>query len=127
MNKVAEYFGTIRVKDIFSYANYFSEALETGHYDAKADVFSFGISFFTILTCHKPYGNMFDNISNQFMQMQKLQQSVSSGVRPGPVPEEPAGVGELMESCWHGDPQERPTMKQVIDKIRQIQDINGLV
>ena len=101
--------------------------MTTGDYDTKADVFSFGISLFAIFTCQKPYGNMFDNIKNQFKQMNKIVETVSSGVRPGPVPNEPAGVGELMESCWHGDPQERPTMKQVIDTICQIQELNGLV
>ena len=34
-----------------------------------ADVFSFGISLFAILTCKKPYANIFDNIPNQFLQM----------------------------------------------------------
>ena len=101
--------------------------MTTGRYDTKADVFSFGISFFTILTCQKPYANLFDNISNHYLQMQKIAETVSSGVRPEPVPEEPAGVRELMESCWHHDPHQRPTMKEVIDTIRQIQELNGLV
>ena len=108
-------------------ANLFLEVMISQHYDTKADVYSFGISLFAIFTCQKPYGNLFDNISNQFLQMQKIVEAVTSGVRPGPVPKEPPGVGELMESCWHGDPQERPTMKQVIDTISQIQNINGLV
>ena len=95
--------------------------MKTGDYGSKADVFSFGISFFAILTCQKPFGNMFDHIKHPFLQMERIIDAVSSGLRPEPVPEEPPGVGELIESCWHKDPQERPTMNAVISKIRKIQ------
>ena len=99
------------------------EAMTTGHYGAEADVFSFGISLFSILTCQKPYGNMFDNISNQFLQMQKMQEQVSSGVRPGPLPDHPIGIATVLKNCWHMEPQMRPTMNAVTHKLQFIREI----
>ena len=98
----------------------FIEVMKPGNYGSKVDVFSFGISLYAIFTCKKPYGNMFDHIIHPFLQNKEIMDAVSNGLRPEPVPEEPAGVGELMESCWHEDPQERPTMEEVISKIRKI-------
>ena len=89
-----------------------------GDYDTKVDVFSFGISLFAIFTCKKPYGNRFDHIKHFFLRNQTIIEEVSNGLRPEPVPEEPPGVGELMESCWHADPEQRPTMKQILDSAR---------
>ena len=102
--------------------------MTTGHYGSEADVFSFGISLFVILTCQKPYANMFDHISNQYRQMQKIQEKVSSGVRPGPLPDQPPGIASVITKCWHQEPHKRPTMKAVagiLTKIREIIDFEN--
>ena len=94
-----------------------------GHYGSEADVFSFGVSLFSILTCKKPYANMFDNIPNPFLQIQEIQKKVSGGTRPGPLPDHPPGIAKVMEKCWHSDPTMRPTMKAVSSILLKIRDI----
>ena len=97
--------------------------MTTGRYGSEADVFSFGISLFTILTCQKPYANLLDNISNQYAQMRLIEEKVSSGVRPGPLPDQPPGIASVMRKCWHMEPQKRPTMNEVADILSKIKDI----
>ena len=97
--------------------------MTTGRYGSEADVFSFGISLFSILTCQKPYANLFDNISNQYAQMRLIEEKVSSGVRPGPLPDHPIGIATVLKNCWHMDPQMRPTMNAVIHKLQFIREI----
>ena len=77
-------------------ANIFLEAMLSGNYGSKADVFSFGISLFAIFTCKKPYGIIFDNIRNQFKQMKRIEEAVTSGVRPEPLPDQPLGIRQII-------------------------------
>ena len=97
--------------------------MTTGRYGSEADVFSFGISLFTILTCQKPYANLLDNISGQYAQMRLIEEKVSSGVRPGPLPDQPPGIASVMKKCWHMEPQKRPTMNAVAGILSKIKDI----
>ena len=88
----------------------------SSHYDEKADVFSLGISMFEVLTCNRPYSDNGDKITNAHVFMQAL----NEGMRPGPIPDEPFEFVELIKECWQQDPDKRPTMKQVYEKINYI-------
>ena len=99
------------------------EALTTTHYGSAADVFSFAISLFAILTCQKPYANILDKIPNQLLQWRTIEEKVCSGGRPEPLPDHPSGISAVLEKCWHQDPQKRPTMKKVAAILLNIKDI----
>ena len=74
---------------------------------------------FEVLTCKRPYSDNEDKLSPAFVFMQ----SIADGMRPGPIPDEPAKVIDLIQKCWQQDPSLRPSMKQVyqiIDDIRRL-------
>ena len=92
------------------------EVLTSSHYDEKADVYSFGISLFEVLTCKKPYADNEDETSNMYMFMLAL----LKGKRPGPYILDPKDVRNLITSCWNEDVEQRPKIKEVDDILESI-------
>ena len=88
----------------------------SSHYDEKADVFSFAISLFEVLTCKKPYSDNVDKIEHAFVFMQEI----NKGMRPGPPLSEPKDVMNLITSCWTEDPKQRPSIQKVYDNLESI-------
>ena len=88
----------------------------SSHYDEKADVFSFGISFFEVLTCMKPYSDNKHKTRNAFVFMQEI----LKGMRPGPPLSEPKEVMNLITSCWEADSAQRPSIKKVYEILELI-------
>ena len=78
-------------------------AMETG-YGIPADVHSYGIVFWEILSLKKPFANI--PTSDQ------LHQSVFvDGARPKVSKSWPKALKSSMTSCWEEAPEERPTME----------------
>lgn len=74
-------------------------------YNASADVFSFGILLWQIITCVTPYKGYSVKMYETFV--------VEKGYRPtdatGKVAKLPEKLNNLVESCWSDNPKERPT------------------
>ena len=87
------------------------------HYDVKADVFSFGISFFEVLTCKKPYSDNEDITRNPYVFMNAMKEQ---GIRPGPLTSQPEDVKNIITSCWEEDPELRPSMERVYNDLDSI-------
>src|ERR1043166_8081732 len=47
---------------------------------------------------------------------------ICDGFRPPIVTNAPVGYIELMQECWHSDPEKRPTASNLIEKIKIIKD-----
>ena len=86
---------------------------ERSVYDYKADIFSFGMLLFQMITRNHPFHDM---------QLMKIDAAVENGERPK-LQEFPQAenayfyLTRLMQHCWQGDPRQRPTTRDIIDKV----------
>ena len=93
-----------------------TEVLSGTHYNQLADIYSYGVSFFEVLTCIKPFSNKKEEINNPF----QLVTALTNGLRPEPLPREPKKVMTLISNCWQTDPNMRPSAKEVSEELKTI-------
>ncbi|KAK6237272.1 hypothetical protein QUC31_002741 [Theobroma cacao] len=88
------------------------EVIEHKPYDHKADVFSFAIALWELLTGELPYAFL--------TPLQAAVGVVQKGLRPTIPKNTHPRLGELLERCWQQDPTQRPTFSEIIDILQQI-------
>ncbi|GLT30285.1 hypothetical protein SLA2020_050920 [Shorea laevis] len=88
------------------------EVIEHKPYDHKADVFSFGIALWELLTGELPYAYL--------TPLQAAVGVVQKGLRPTIPKHTHPRLAELLERCWQQDPAQRPNFSEIIDIIQQI-------
>ncbi|KAE8724925.1 mechanosensitive ion channel protein 6-like [Hibiscus syriacus] len=117
--KVAD-FGVARVKtqsgvmtaETGTYRWMAPEVIEHKPYDHKADVFSFGIVLWELLTGKIPY---------EFLTpLQAAVGVVQKGLRPTIPKHTNSKLTELLERCWQQDPSLRPDFAEIIEILQQI-------
>jgi len=86
------------------------EMLSEKEYDEKADVYSFAICLWELLTQGKPHADIEATSLDEIYKYVVIQKK-----RPTIPPQTPTQLSQLLTECWHDRPEERPSFKQIID------------
>ncbi|KAM0879699.1 hypothetical protein ACQ4PT_034066 [Festuca glaucescens] len=124
MVKVAD-FGVARVKvqsgvmtaETGTYRWMAPEVIEHKPYDHKADVFSFGILMWELLTGKIPY--------EYLTPLQAAVGVVQKGLRPTIPKNAHAKLAELLQKCWQQDPAQRPDFSEILETLQKIAEEVG--
>ncbi|AED95818.1 putative protein kinase TKL-CTR1-DRK-2 family [Arabidopsis thaliana] len=89
------------------------EVLRNEAADEKSDVYSFGVILWELVTEKIPWEslNAMQVIGAVGFMNQRLE--VPKNVDPQWI--------SLMESCWHSEPQDRPSFQEIMEKLRELQ------
>jgi serine/threonine protein kinase len=87
------------------------EIIRGEKYDERADVFSFGIVMWQVVTRKEPYaGRNFMGVSLDVLE----------GRRPEAMPDLPGAFLKTMTRCWHAKPDKRPPMSTVVEVLADL-------
>jgi serine/threonine protein kinase len=88
------------------------EVIKGHRYSNKADIFSFGVLLYEIVTGQKP---LQQTGGNQF----QLSAKITSGSREKIPDDVEPFTAALISRCWDDDPDQRPTFLDIFDELRE--------
>ena len=92
------------------------EIFQERKYTAASDIYGFGMIMWELMTSRSPFWDRNHDT--------ELIIKICDGLRPPIVTNAPEGYIELMQECWHSDPNKRPTadyLKERIDHMATIE------
>ncbi|KHN84370.1 putative serine/threonine-protein kinase [Toxocara canis] len=91
------------------------EVFATKRLNSTTDVFAFGMTLYEIFTGNVPYYTIrAEEMRRKLIAGETLRPALNSAIDPN--------LCELMRSCWHAEPRDRPSMESVWLRLRAIRD-----
>lgn len=93
------------------------EVFKNEEYDTKVDVFSFALIFQEMIEGCPPFASMPE---------EEVPKAYCSNERPpfrAPAKRYPSGIRELIELCWSEKPSIRPTFRQIISRLEEVEKL----
>ena len=102
----------------FSVAAWMAPEVMRNNYGFPADVYSFGMIMYELVTCRVPWSNSGHAFTHQIMK------AVLRGERPEVTASDlinaPEAFLTLMRHCWRTDPKDRPTFEAIVASLQEI-------
>jgi len=92
------------------------EVADSRPYNHKADVYSFGILLWELLSCKKPYAGL--GIDEYYDQV------VYGGVRPNIDSKWHKELTDLMTKCWDAEIENRPNSQEIVSTLECISAVS---
>ncbi|KAF2075746.1 hypothetical protein CYY_002928 [Polysphondylium violaceum] len=99
------------------------EIMRGEEYTEKADVYSFGIILWEILTGLLPFDE-FPVAHSSFMY--QLEDEIMNGLRPTIPPDSNQDYTNLIKDCWQNDPLKRPAFPEIYQRLLNMQPNGGI-
>ena len=99
------------------------EAIESEIYNSKADVFSYAIIMYQVLTDKRPYPILDQKKISGFVLTRRI---VENHLRPEFSVEINKSLEKLIKQCWDKDPKARPTFKEIFYKLAYNREIDSV-
>eukprot|EP01102_Stenamoeba_stenopodia_P016420 TRINITY_DN5740_c0_g2_i2.p1 TRINITY_DN5740_c0_g2~~TRINITY_DN5740_c0_g2_i2.p1 ORF type:complete len:822 (+),score=142.44 TRINITY_DN5740_c0_g2_i2:142-2607(+) len=90
------------------------EVMRQQPFTEKADVFSFGIILWELISAQHPYEEF------KFNFMVQKEDSIAGGIRPTIPLRCPANYSKLISDCWNHDPALRPSFLEILGKLSKM-------
>ncbi|GBC22521.2 kinase-like domain-containing protein [Rhizophagus irregularis DAOM 181602=DAOM 197198] len=100
---------------VFDQIRYNYYQLQTYSLNKKSDIYSIGILLWELSSGRPPFCNELFNTSDLDLALEILQ-----GLREKPIPNTPEDYLKLYTECWDNEPDNRPTINEVITKLNII-------
>jgi serine/threonine protein kinase len=113
--RVMDHAGGVMTAETGTYRWMAPEVIEHKPYREKADVFSFGVVLWELLTGQVPYSDM--------TPLQAAVGVVQKGLRPPIPPNCPPPLADVMRLCWQRDPGVRPSFELLKAKMEELYEV----
>ncbi len=93
------------------------EVLQRQKYTRSSDIYSFSMIMWELMTGRRPF---WDRCHDTDLIIE-----ICDGLRPPIVTNAPIGYVELMQECWHPDPNERPTATEILPRTKNMANLES--
>lgn len=105
-----------------SFAYMAPEVYKSQLYNEKVDVFSFGIIMYEVINGNHPFIKFTKTPGNP-KDVRLYAEQVSNGYRPGFPKYWPVDMKILIAECLHNSPDDRPTMRAVLQRLEAMYEL----